>query len=242
VTADTRVLVLRGGETFSNGLHLNVIEAAADPEAEAWRNINAINDVCLEIITCTEQLVVASLAGNAGAGGVMLALGADRVILRDGVVLNPHYAAMGLFGSEYWTYVLPRRVGRDHARRLTRACLPVGAAEAVEIGLVDEVLPADRRAFEEAVVAYAHQLAASDRYDDLLTAKHTTLEADTRSLPLDAYRVHELAEMRADIFDDRHGFSSARLAFVSKQPRTDDLRPTATDARPAATLIGRQAG
>ena len=242
VTADTRVLVLRGGETFSNGLHLNVIEAAADPEAEAWRNINAIDDVCLEIITCTEQLVVASLAGNACAGGVMLALGADRVILRDGVVLNPHYAAMGLFGSEYWTYVLPRRVGRDHARRLTRACLPVGAAEAVEIGLVDEVLTADRRAFEEAVVAYAHQLAASNRYDDLLTAKHTTLEADTRSLPLDAYRVHELAEMRADIFDDRHGFSSARLAFVSKQPRTDDLRPTATDARPAATLIGRQAG
>jgi putative two-component system protein, hydrogenase maturation factor HypX/HoxX len=242
LATDTRVLVLRGGETFSNGIHLNIIEAASDPEAEAWRNINAMNDVCLEIITCTDQLVVASVGGNAGAGGVMLALGADRVILRDGVVLNPHYAGMGLFGSEYWTYVLPRRVGRDHARRLTRACLPVGAAEAVAIGLIDEVLAADRRTFEDAVVSYAHELAASDRYEELLIAKHTALEADTRYLPLDAYRVQELAEMRADIFDDRHGFSSARLAFVSKQPRGEDPRPNATDARPAAALIGRRAG
>ena len=162
VAADTRVLVLRGGETFSNGIHLNVIEAAAEPEAEAWRNINAIDDVCLEIITCTEQLVVASVGGNAAAGGVMLALGADRVILRDGVVLNPHYARMGLFGSAYWTYVLPRRVGRHRARRLTRACLPVGAAEAVGMGLVDEVIGADRHAFEDAVVAYAAALATDD--------------------------------------------------------------------------------
>ena len=68
-----------------------------------------------EIITATDQLVVTSVGANAGAGGVMLALGADHVMLRDGVVLNPHYATMGLYGSEYWTYVLPRRVGDDEA-------------------------------------------------------------------------------------------------------------------------------
>ena len=60
--------------------------------------------------------VVVAVGGNAGAGGVMLALGADRVVLRDGVVLNPHYRTMGLFGSEYWTYVLPRRIGRRGPR------------------------------------------------------------------------------------------------------------------------------
>ena len=48
---------------------------------------------------CTGQLVVASVGGNAGAGGVMMGLGADRVIMRAGVVLNPHYRTMGLFGS-----------------------------------------------------------------------------------------------------------------------------------------------
>ena len=45
---DTRVLVLSGGEVFSNGIHLNVIEAAPHPAVEAWRNINAIDDVCRE--------------------------------------------------------------------------------------------------------------------------------------------------------------------------------------------------
>ena len=62
---------------FSNGIHLNVIEAARHPEMEAWHNIKAIDDVCREIIWCTGQLVVTSVGGNAGAGGVMLALGGD---------------------------------------------------------------------------------------------------------------------------------------------------------------------
>ena len=125
VEQDTRVLVLRGGETFANGIHLNVIHAAPRPEIEAWRNIQAINDVCREIITCTGQLVVASVGGNAGAGGVMLALGADRVLARAGVMFNPHYRTMGLYGSEYWTYVLPRRVGAHQAESLAGRCEPV---------------------------------------------------------------------------------------------------------------------
>ena len=108
--------------------------------------------MCREIITCTRQLVVAAVAGNAGAGGVMLALGADRVLLRDGVVLNPHYRTMGLYGSEYWTYVLPRRVGRPQRRSADRRCLPIGAAEAVRIGLADEVLPGDRARSTAAVL------------------------------------------------------------------------------------------
>ena len=113
---DTRVLLLRGGLPFSNGIHLGVIDAAAAPAAEAWDNIVAIDDVCEKIITCVDQLVVCSMAGSAGAGGVMLALGADRVVLRAAAVLNPHYRSMGLYGSEYWTYVLPRRVGAQYGQ------------------------------------------------------------------------------------------------------------------------------
>ena len=157
--ADTKVLLVQGGEVFSNGIHLNVIEAARQPRLEAWRNINAINDVCREIITCTDQLVVAAVAGNAGAGGVMLALGADRVLVRDGVVFNPHYRTMGLFGSEYWTYVLPRRVGEIRAHALTQQCLPIGATEAAQIGLVDAALHATRTDFETFALEEAARLA-----------------------------------------------------------------------------------
>jgi putative two-component system hydrogenase maturation factor HypX/HoxX len=104
----TSVLVL-GGERdfFSNGIHLNVIEAADDPAAESWANINAIDDLVEAVLTTTDRLVVAAVAGNAAAGGVMLALAADEVWCRSGAVLNPHYRLMGLYGSEYWTHTLP---------------------------------------------------------------------------------------------------------------------------------------
>jgi putative two-component system hydrogenase maturation factor HypX/HoxX len=215
---DTRVLVIDGGETFSNGIHLGVIEAAADPAAEAWRNINAIDDVCREIITCTRQLVVAAVAGNAGAGGVMLALGADRVLLRDGVVLNPHYRTMGLYGSEYWTYTLPRRVGDAEARRLTMECLPVGAREAARIGLADGVLPGSREGFAGTVLEHASALADRADYPRLLRAKRDRRAEDEARRPLETYRVRELAQMSRDLFDDRHGFAAARRAFISKRP------------------------
>lgn len=217
VAQDTRVLVVRGGEVFSNGIHLNVIEASRHPELEAWRNINAMNAVCREIVRCTRQLVVTSIGGNAGAGGVMMGLGADRVIVRDSVVLNPHYRTMGLFGSELWTYVLPRRVGAEQALRLTQEALPIGAAEAVELGLADRALGGSRLEFERRVLEYAERLAMDASYDRLLAARERAREVDERRRPLEAYRVQELAEMSRDMFDDRSGFRAARRAFVRKQ-------------------------
>jgi putative two-component system hydrogenase maturation factor HypX/HoxX len=57
---------------------------------------------------------IAALQGNCGAGGCFLARAADLVWARAGVLLNPHYRNMGnLFGSEYWTYLLPARVGSE---------------------------------------------------------------------------------------------------------------------------------
>jgi putative two-component system protein, hydrogenase maturation factor HypX/HoxX len=217
VAQDTRVLVVRGGEAFSNGIHLNVIEAARHPELEAWMNINAMNAVCRAIVRCTRQLVVTSMGGNAGAGGVMMGLGADRVVVRDSVVLNPHYRTMGLYGSEFWTYVLPRRVGTEQALRLTREALPVGAAEAVELGLADRMLSGGRLEFEERVLEYAERLAVDPSYDRLLAARRQAREADERRKPLDAYCAEELAEMSRDFFDDRSGFRAARRAFVRKE-------------------------
>ncbi len=230
---DTRVLAIFGGEVFSNGIHLNIIEAADDPAAEAWRNINAIDDVCREIIDC-RQLVVAAVGGNAGAGGVMLALGADRVILRDGVVLNPHYRTMGLFGSEYWTYVLPRRIGHRASIELTNRCLPIGAAEAVRIGLADEAFGGQPVEFEHAVLEHASRLASGRRAAGLLAAKAAARRADEERRPLLAYRVEELAEMSRDIFDDRHGFAAARRAFLDKQQ--SPLRVNEVGGRPIRAL------
>jgi enoyl-CoA hydratase/carnithine racemase len=85
---------------------------------------------------------MAAMAGNAGAGGVFMALAADRVVARAGTVLSPHYKNMGnLYGSEYWTYTLPRRLGPEGAARLMETRMPILARQAAKIGLVDEVAP-----------------------------------------------------------------------------------------------------
>lgn len=230
---DTRVLVLRGGtDTFSNGIHLNMIEAATDPGVAAWANIKAINEVCREIITCTRQVVVAAYAGNAGAGGAMLGLGADVVAARAGIVLNPYYD-IGLYGSELHTYTLPRRVGAETAQRLIDDKLPVGAEEAARLGLVDEVGPRHPDAYAEwlagLAAAHAEPRAARARR----AAKARRLAADR--VPLDAYEARELAEMSRDMFGDRSGFAAARRAFVSKArpARTPErLLPSAPEPAP----------
>ena len=140
-TRPTRVLVLGGArDFFSNGIHLGVIEASAHPADESWANIQAMDDVVEAVLATTDRLVVAALAGNAAAGGVMLALAADEVWCRSGCVLNPHYRLMGLPGSEYATYTLPRRVGPESADALLREAQPLSAATARRLGLVDHVL------------------------------------------------------------------------------------------------------
>lgn len=168
------MLLLTGGRDYwSNGIHLAEIEAADSAADESWRNINAIDEFARAIIETTDRLVVSVVRGNAGAGGVFLSLAADEVWASDRIVLNPHYKDMGnLYGSEYWTYLLPRRAGAANAAMITQCRLPMGVAEAGRLGIVDRVLTA-RGAATDDLVKLAAGLAsdpagAGDRGRDLL--------------------------------------------------------------------------
>jgi len=218
----TRVLVLIGGPDFwSNGIHLNLIEAADNPAEESWRNINAMNDLVREIITTDAQFTVAAMQGNAGAGGAFLALAADHVYARDGIVLNPHYKGMGnLYGSEYWTYLLPRRVGVDAAKAMTQRRLPVGTREAAAIGLIDDHFGATPPMFRTEVSLRAKALAAESGFSRLLDDKRARRLADEKQKPLEAYRTEELDHMKLNFFGFDTSYHVARDHFVRKVPRS----------------------
>jgi putative two-component system hydrogenase maturation factor HypX/HoxX len=214
----TRVIALMGGEDFfSNGIDLNTIEAAASPAHKSWRNINAINDLVRDIIETRSHLLVAAMRGNAGAGGAMLALAADRVCARRGVVLNPHYKGMGnLHGSEYWTYTLPRRVGRDEAVRLTESLQPIGTVEAQAIGLLDEAFGDSVSDFERQLGHRLTDLARQPRFEQLLRDKRERREADERRRALASYRDEELERMWVNFFGPDPAYHEARRRFVYK--------------------------
>jgi len=225
----TQVLLLVGGpDFFSNGIHLHDIEAAApemgitsgDSAADAsWRNINAMDDAALELLTLTDRLTVAVLRGNAGAGGCFLALAADQVWAHAGVVQNPHYKNMGnLYGSEYWTYTLPKRVGAAQARAITQGRLPIGAAEALRIGLLDAVLGEDAAELEAMAREQALALAASPDLPERIAAKAAQRAADEAAKPLQRHRDEELQRMHRNFYGFDPSYHVARHYFVHRKP------------------------
>jgi putative two-component system protein, hydrogenase maturation factor HypX/HoxX len=215
----TKVIVLTGGtDFFSNGIHLNVIEAADDPAMESWRNLNAINDVVREIVETDSHLVISALAGDAAAGGVPFALAADLVYAREDVVLNPYYRHMGgLYGSEYWTHLLPRRVGAGMTAQLTGPPFtPLGTREAVEIGVLDAAFGATVTGFRARTRAVAHRLAADPRLGQRLEAKRRRRARDEQVKPLWAYGAEEMARAQECFFGPDPSYHDARRRFTRK--------------------------
>ena len=221
-TRPTQVIVLMGGRDFwSNGVHLNLIEAAESPADESWANINAIDDLAEAIIRTESHLTVAAVQGNTGAGGCFLARAADFVWMRDGALMNPHYKNMGnLFGSEYWTYLLPPRVGLDGARAIMQNRMPLTAPAGVANGFVDACLAADIDAFRVDVARRAAELAAAPDLAARLAAKREKRAADEAAKPLAQYRAEELDHMRRNFYGFDPSYHVARFHFVHKSPQS----------------------
>lgn len=218
-----KAIVLLGGEDFwSNGIHLNCIEAAANPADESWANINAIDDLILQILLTLDKLTIAAVAGNAGAGGAILAIASDRVWVRDGVIFNPHYKNMGgLYGSEYWTYLLPKRLGQAMATQLTEQRMPISAKKAWSLGMIDKVLDHQHALFSAQVKhSVATLLADAAGYAKLLEAKGAQRCRDEAAKPLYSYRKFELSQMYQNFYGDKT-YDQARRDFVYKTATTE---------------------
>lgn len=216
------VLVLQSGaDCWSNGIHLGLIETADSPADESWRNIEAMNDLVREIITCDDRIVIAGVLGNAGAGGVFLSLAADEVWMREGVILNPHYKDMGnLYGSEYWTYLLPARLGEARARRVTQARLPMGVKEALDLGLASRILPLDIDAARAQLRSAATALAAQPDIGERIATKRMKRQRDEAQKPLAVYRDEELQRMRRNFYGFDPSYHVARYNFIRKVPKS----------------------
>ena len=214
---NTKVIALMGGEDiWSNGIHLNLIEASENPAQTSWENINAMDDLIHEIICTDTHYIISALQGNAGAGGVALALAADKVIAQKGIIFNPHTRNMGLFGSEYWTYLLPKRIGTQRANLFTEQCLPWGTDIALEVKLIDDCIECTGESFRAKVKTIAEEVAQLSYFPKLLTAKKFKRNRDESYKPLQQYREEELEKMRKNFFDDDGGYDYKRYCFVHK--------------------------
>jgi len=173
----------------------------------------AMNDLVKSVIFADDVVTVALLHKNAGAGGVFLALACDYVLATENVILNPHYKTLGLSGSEYHTYILPRRVGTQKTEELLEACLPVGAIEAKRIGMVDTVF-SDSDYMHEVQKFCENIVVDEDKYSDFLWKKEDYLQENTQLI--EQAKENEIALMHPEFWDETSQFHQLRYEFVYK--------------------------
>jgi len=209
-----KVVVLMGGaDFFSNGIHLNILEDSKKQGEDGWSNINAMNDVVKSILFADDVITVASLGKNAGAGGVFLALACDYVVAREGVVLNPHYKTLGLSGSEYHTYTLEKRLGKEKADELLAKCLPISIRRAFQIGMVDKVYE-DKNYFKSLNEFAQSLIEDEDKYSDFLYEKEEYLSQNIDMI--EQKKEQELKIMYPEFWDEDSLFHKLRYEFVYK--------------------------
>lgn len=102
--------------------------------------------------------VIAAVEGHAVAGGLELAVWCDLRVAAEDAVFGVFCRRFGVPLVDGGTVRLPRLVGQGRAMDLILSGRPVGAEEALSIGLANRVVP--RGTALEAAVAWAAELAA----------------------------------------------------------------------------------
>ncbi len=163
-----RVVVLTGAgqKAFSAGADLKERARMGDAEVAAFHHsLRAL----LDGLTALPQPVVAALNGAALGGGLELALACDLRLAAEGIELGLPEVGLGIIPGGGGTQRLPRLLGVARAKELILTARRVGAAEALAMGLVSGVVPADRLG-EEALALAAR--VARNAPVSLRQAKH----------------------------------------------------------------------
>ena len=133
-TADVGVLAGAGG-TFCAGADLK--RAASGIPAE-WIEGDGAMGPTRRLL---DKPVIAAIAGYAVAGGLELALWCDLRVMEEDAVLGVFCRRWGVPLIDGGTVRLPRLVGMGRALDLILTGRPVGAEEALAMGLVNRVVP-----------------------------------------------------------------------------------------------------
>lgn len=148
-----RAVVLAGSErAFCAGADLNEYRQATPAEI-VERGMGRLWDA---IAQCRKP-VIAAVCGHALGGGCELALHADLIIAGNGARFGQPEVRIGLMPGGGATQRLTRAVGKFQAMRLLLLGEPIGAEEALRLGLVSEVV--DDTQVEPRALALAARLA-----------------------------------------------------------------------------------
>ena len=154
---ESRVVVLTGaGRAFCAGGDVEFMSGLQKKgDVASFRKLlDAGRDIVLQLASM-EKPVIASVNGVAAGAGCNLALACDYRLASEKAKLGETFVKIGIHPDWGGTWFLPRLVGRSTAFELLATGRMVDATEALAIGLVDRVVPADSLATETTNLAAA---------------------------------------------------------------------------------------
>jgi enoyl-CoA hydratase len=153
---DVRVVVLTGSDESGAFVAGADVEDLRDRDYLEQRRASERPRV-YEAVAALRQPVVARINGHALGGGCELALACDVRIAREDATLGQPEIGLGLIPGGGATQRLPRLVGEGQAMRLILTGEIIDAAEAADVGLVDEVCDEDE--FDDRIADLAGAMA-----------------------------------------------------------------------------------
>ncbi|HOO89682.1 MAG TPA: enoyl-CoA hydratase-related protein, partial [Syntrophales bacterium] len=136
---EIRVAIITGaGRSFCSGIDLSVIGT------DNLLNPRGDGKDFPDVLRPCNKPIIGAINGNTITGGFELALNCDFIIASDNASFLDSHAKVGIHPSWGMTQLLQDKVGRSMARQLSLSCEQIPAARAQEIGLANEVVPADK--------------------------------------------------------------------------------------------------
>ena len=121
--------------------------------------VGRLNVLDLQVqIRRTPKPVIAMVAGYAIGGGHVLHVCCDLTVAADNAVFGQTGPKVGSFDAGYGSSLLAATVGLKKAREIWYLCRQYSAAEALQMGLVNTVVPLER--LEEETVSWAREMLA----------------------------------------------------------------------------------
>jgi 2-(1,2-epoxy-1,2-dihydrophenyl)acetyl-CoA isomerase len=147
VDSAVRAVILTGaGRAFCAGGDVGAMEEhrVAGTLPRFFHDLTGEQENSVRAILAMSKPVLAALPGVAAGGGLSLALAADWRIASEDAILVPAFPALGAVPDGGLTYLLPHFLGIGFTQELLFTNATVPASRALELGLVHEVVPADR--------------------------------------------------------------------------------------------------
>jgi 2-(1,2-epoxy-1,2-dihydrophenyl)acetyl-CoA isomerase len=212
--AAVRVLILAGaGRAFCSGQDLADVadRYKSDSPIELGAHLREKYNPLILRLQSMEKPVIAAVNGVAAGAGASLALACDLRVASESAAFIQAFINVGLVPDSGSTFVLPRLVGPARALELTITGRKVSAAEALQIGLVNQVVP-DAELFP-ATMKLAERLASLPPRGIALT-KRAIYAAWSNDLSTQLEYEAQLQTTAGQTRDHREGVN----AFLEKRP------------------------